>query len=95
VSINEQSPRKTGAPLNITNTKADIAQPRQWRQLHATQLFQLTEWVYQNIISAETDPTAACAQIGDWYMRCLNWYTELCTDLAHDDGRTPFVLFTQ
>jgi hypothetical protein len=38
---------------------------------------------------------AACSQIGDWYMRCLNWYTELCTDLATDDGRTPFILFTQ
>ncbi|KAH6855956.1 hypothetical protein B0I37DRAFT_366193 [Chaetomium sp. MPI-CAGE-AT-0009] len=67
---------------------------RPWNnQAHAAHLFQLTEWVYQAIASAQSDIRAARGEIGDWYMRCLNWYTNLCSLLSHDDGRTPFVLF--
>ncbi|KAH6628042.1 hypothetical protein F5144DRAFT_577796 [Chaetomium tenue] len=67
---------------------------RTWNnQAHAAHLFQLTEWVYQAIVSAQSDIHAAGGEAGDWYMRCLNWYTDLCPLLSHDDGRTPFVLF--
>jgi hypothetical protein len=80
----------------MTDLGADIQTSRSWNTQHlAVNLFQLTEWVYQNIGSAQLDLQAARGQIGSWYLRCLNWYTDVCNLLATDEGRTPFVLFIQ
>lgn len=64
-------------------------------QLIAANLFQLTELVYQVIVSAQTNLEAASNQIPDRYSRCLAWYTDFFKILAPDGGRTPFVLFIQ
>jgi len=70
------------------------AQPEPWNaQLIAANLFQLTEWVYNIILSAEADIYAASRDVKDVYERCLGWYKDFFRLLAPDGGRSPFVLF--
>ncbi|KAK5657280.1 hypothetical protein OQA88_3342 [Cercophora sp. LCS_1] len=76
------------------NLSANIGTSRPWNiQLVAASLFQLTELVYQLIVSAQTDLEGASKDIAARYSRCLNWYTDFFKILAPDGGRTPFVLF--
>lgn len=62
-------------------------------QLVAAKLFQLTEWVYNVILAAETDLQAASREVVEVYERCLGWYKDFFGILAPEGGRTPFVLF--
>jgi len=79
-----------------TDPGADRHAFRFWNtRILATKLFQLTEWVYQTTLPAQSDLQAARGEIGSWYLRCLDWYADLCNLVASDEGRTPFVLFIQ
>ncbi|KAK0639033.1 hypothetical protein B0T16DRAFT_235932 [Cercophora newfieldiana] len=80
---------RDGLRPNLSTTQSEP-----WNaQLIAANLFQLTEWVYNVILSAEADIHAASRDITSVYERCLRWYKEFFGVLAPDGGRTPFVLF--
>ena len=61
----------------------------------AAKLFQLTEWVYNVILSADNDIQAASDEVVHVYERCLDWYKDLFSVLVPEGGQTPFVLFVQ
>ncbi|KXX78215.1 Conidial development protein fluffy [Madurella mycetomatis] len=60
--------------------KPNIQTSRHWNtQFLAANLFRLTEWVYQTIVSAQSNPQAACSGIGTWYLKCLDcMYYHFC-----------------
>ncbi|KAK1754718.1 fungal transcriptional regulatory protein [Echria macrotheca] len=86
-------PNKQGRPGPTPGLATD-GNARPWDvQLIGASLFQLTEWVYQLIMAAQTDVQAASDELPAVYKRCLNWYTDIFSLQPPDAGRTPFVMF--
>jgi hypothetical protein len=62
----------------------------------SARIFQITEWVYNFIISAPASSGASSSDvIQSFYKKCLDWYREILSFSEKDYGRTPFVLFAQ
>jgi len=62
----------------------------------SARLFQLTEWVYNFIISAPSSSAASSSgMMQTFYEQCLDWYREIFSYSEKDYGRTPFILFAQ
>lgn len=64
-------------------------------QLVSANLFQLTGWVCNVILSAGVDIQAALHEVIEVYERCLRWYKDFFDIVVPEGGRTPFVLFVQ
>ncbi|KAK3389821.1 nitrate assimilation regulatory protein nirA [Podospora didyma] len=66
-------------------------------QAITTKIYQLTEWVYNIIVSAQSDTgtgtdTAPRAMVSV-YTQCLGWYEEFFALLQSNGSRTPLLLF--
>ncbi|KAK4249351.1 conidial development protein fluffy [Corynascus novoguineensis] len=72
------SPEQLTGATTIANLRGDdpgtnlrTLRPRKF-QIIAANLFQLTEWVYQIIVYAQSDVQTALGQVRELYTRCLN-----------------------
>ncbi|KAJ6437961.1 cyclase/dehydrase family protein [Purpureocillium lavendulum] len=88
-------------PYRANNPPVLSSTSCQWRKgAHASQLgglqlipaklFQLTEWVYKLLASAQT---ATSDEVVLVYHRCLKWYESVLAVLKTDRSNSPFVLF--